>query len=169
MFSAPRDDLPRALALLSIAIDVTIAVAGAGIALLVFGNVLSRFVFNWDVAWSGELVTFLLVWGSFLGGTAALVRGAHMRIGDIIELLTGAPRRALEALCLVAVFALLLMVLWQGIAISARTWDQETTVLYWPQGLLYAGMPLAAALALPFVLNDLWLLARGRLPSWQET
>jgi TRAP-type C4-dicarboxylate transport system permease small subunit len=169
MFSAPRDDLPRALALLAIAIDVTIAMAGAGIALLVFGNVLSRFVFNWDVAWSGELVTFLLVWGSFLGGTAALVRGAHMRIGDLIEMLSAAPRRALEAVCLIAVLALLLMVLWQGIAISARTWGQETTVLYWPQGLLYAGMPLAALLSLPFVLNDLWLLARGRLPSWQET
>jgi TRAP-type C4-dicarboxylate transport system permease small subunit len=129
--------------------------------------VLSRFVFNWDVAWSGELVTFLLVWGSFVGGTAALVRGAHMRIGEIIESLGGAPRRVLEALCLLAVLALLVMVLWQGIAICQRTWDQETTVLYWPQGLLYAGMPVGAALALPFLLHDLWLLLRGRLPAWQ--
>lgn len=168
MLEATRPDLPRPLALLSVIIDVALALAGAGLAVLVFGNVLSRFIFRWDVAWSGELVTFLLVWGSFVGGAAAIARGAHMRITELVTALPGAARLVLEAVAQLLVLALLVMVVWQGIEICIRTWEQETSVLYWPQGLLYAGMPVGAALGVPFLVWDLVLLARGRLPRWSE-
>jgi TRAP-type C4-dicarboxylate transport system permease small subunit len=161
--------MPRALRLLGLLIDVVLVIACAAMGMLVFFNVLSRFVFNLDVAWSGELVTFCLVWGSFLGGAAAVQRGAHMRVGELIEALPLRARLVLEALVLVATLALLGFVAWYGVAICQRTWGQETTVLYWPQGLLYAGMPVGAALAIPFVLHDLLVLLRGRLPEWSDS
>jgi C4-dicarboxylate transporter DctQ subunit len=168
MLSPPRGDMPRGLRLLGLAIDALLVLAAAIMGTLVVFNVLSRFIFNLDVAWSGELVTFCLVWGSFLGGTAALQRGAHMRVGELIEALPGRARRIVEAAVQVAVFALLCVVAWYGLAICQRTWSQETTVLYWPQGLLYAGMPVSAVLALPFVIHDLLALLRGRLPDWSD-
>ncbi len=167
-FASPRRDMPRALRALGLVIDAALVVAAAIITVLIFFNVLSRFIFDWDVAWSGELVTFCLVWGSFLGGTAALQRGAHMRVGELIEALPGRARLALEALVLVGTLALLCVIAWYGIAICERTWAQETTVLFWPQGLLYAGMPVSAVLAIPFVLHDLLAVLRGRLPDWSD-
>jgi TRAP-type C4-dicarboxylate transport system permease small subunit len=168
MLASPRRDMPRALRLLGLLIDTVLVLLCAVMGLLVFFNVLSRFIFNLDVAWSGELVTFCLVWGSFLGGTAAVQRGAHMRVGEVIEALPIRARLVLEALVLVATLALLIFVAWYGLAICQRTWEQETTVLYWPQGLLYAGMPVAAVLAIPFVVHDLLVLLRGRLPDWSD-
>jgi TRAP-type C4-dicarboxylate transport system permease small subunit len=91
-----------------------------------------------------------------------------MRVGELIEALPGRARLALEALVQLAVLALLVLIAWYGLAICQRTWAQETTVLYWPQGLLYAGMPVSAALALPFTLHDLLALLRGRLPAWSD-
>lgn len=168
MFASPRGDMPRALRLLGLLIDAVLVLTCAVMGCLVFFNVLSRFIFNLDVAWSGELVTFCLVWGSFLGGTAAVQRGAHMRVGELIEALPRRLRLMLEAMVLVATLALLVFVAWYGLAICQRTWDQETTVLYWPQGLLYAGMPASALLAIPFVLHDIVVLLRGRLPQWSD-
>lgn len=168
MLASPRGDMPRALRLLGLLIDTALVLACAVMGTLVFFNVLSRFIFNVDVAWSSELVTFCLVWGSFLGGAAAVQRGAHMRVGELIEALPIRARLVLEALVLVATLALLGFVAWYGVAICLRTWDQETTVLYWPQGLLYASMPAGAALAIPFVLHDLLVLLRGRLPDWSD-
>jgi len=168
MLASPRGDMPRALRLLGLAIDAVLVLLCAVMGLLVFFNVLSRFIFNLDVAWSGELVTFCLVWGSFLGGAAAVQRGAHMRVGELIEALPMRARLVLEAAVLVATLALLVFVAWYGVAICQRTWDQDTTVLYWPQGLLYAGMPVSAVLAMPFVLHDLLVLLRGRLPDWSD-
>jgi TRAP-type C4-dicarboxylate transport system permease small subunit len=166
MLASPRGDMPRMLRRLGLAIDAVLVLAGAAMGLLVFFNVVSRFIFNLDVAWSGELVTFCLVWGSFLGGTAALQRGAHMRVGELIEALPGRARLALEAAVQAAILLLLGVIAWQGLAICQRTWAQETTVLYWPQGLLYAAMPVSAVLAAPFVIHDLLALLRGRLPRW---
>lgn len=168
MFASPRRDMPHALRLLGLLIDTVLVMLCAAMGVLVFFNVLSRFIFNLDVAWSSELVTFCLVWGSFLGGAAAVQRGAHMRVGEVIEALPRRARLMLEALVLLATLALLIFVAWYGLAICQRTWAQETTVLYWPQGLLYAGMPVGAILAVPFVLHDLLVLLRGRLPDWSD-
>ena len=164
----PQRQQRRALRLLGLLIDTVLVLLCAVMGLLVFFNVLSRFFLNLDVAWSGELVTFCLVWGSFLGGAAAVQRGAHMRVGELIEALPLRLRLILEALVLVATLALLGFVAWYGIAICQRTWDQDTTVLYWPQGLLYAGMPASAVLSMPFILHDLLALLRGRLPDWSD-
>ncbi|WP_439577035.1 TRAP transporter small permease [Elioraea sp.] len=136
-------------------IDAAITVLGAAVAVLVFGNVLSRFVFNFDVAWSGELASFALVWATFLGAAAATRRGAHMRIGEILEALAGRPRAVAEIIVALAVIAVLLLLAGYGTVIAERQWAQLTTVLYWPQGLLYAAMPAGAAVTLPFVLRDL--------------
>jgi TRAP-type C4-dicarboxylate transport system permease small subunit len=149
------DSEPRPLRLLGAAIDACLVLGGGAIVLLVFGNVLSRFMLNFDVAWSGELVGFLLLWTTFLGGAAAARRGAHMRIGELVESLTGRPRALLEALGLGLVVLVLVLLAWYGWIIVERTWPQQTTVLYWPVGLLYASLPVGSLLTLVFVLHDL--------------
>lgn len=140
---------------------MAITVLGAAVAALVFGNVLSRFVFSFDVAWSGELASFALVWATFLGAAAAARRGAHMRIGEVIEALSGRPRAAAEIAVALVVIAALLLLAGYGAVIAERQWEQLTTVLYWPQGLLYAAMPAGAALTLPFVARDLLRACRA--------
>jgi TRAP-type transport system small permease protein len=156
-----REPLP--LRLLGTIIDSCIVLAGAGLVVLVFGNVLSRFALNIDVAWSSELAAFLLVWATFLGGAAATRRGAHMRIGEFAEALSGRPRAAVEVLILLLVAAILLQLAWFGWIIVERTWEQDTTVLYWPVGMLYAAMPVGSLLTLLWVVNDLVGILSGRV------
>lgn len=153
--SVELDSEPFLLRLLGAAVDACLVVGGAAIVLLVFGNVLSRFLLDWDVAWSGELVGFLLLWTTFLGGAAAARRGAHMRIGELVETLKGRPRALLETLGLGLVVVVLLLLAWYGWIIVERTWPQQTTVLYWPVGLLYASLPVSSLLTLVYVLRDL--------------
>jgi TRAP-type C4-dicarboxylate transport system permease small subunit len=144
------DGEPAALRAFGLALDWCVVLCGALLSLLVFGNVLSRFVFNADVAWSGELASLILVWATFLGGAAAVRRGAHMRVGELVEALSGRVRAAAECLVLLAVMATLGIVAWYGVLLVERTWHQQTTVLYLPVGLLYLAMPVGSALGLPF-------------------
>jgi TRAP-type transport system small permease protein len=118
------------------------------------GNVLSRFIFNFDVAWSGEAASLMLVWATFLGGAAAVRRGAHMRVGEVIEALSGRLRAAAELVVLAVVIATLGIVAWYGVLLVERTWEQQTSVLYLPVGLLYLAMPVGSALGLPFALSE---------------
>jgi TRAP-type C4-dicarboxylate transport system permease small subunit len=162
MLADPVSDEPPLLRLVGRLLDWVVVLCGAGLMVLVFGNVISRFVLALDIAWSSELATFLLVWGTFLGGAAAARRRAHMRVGEIVGLLGGRTRTAAEiAICLV-VAGTLVPVVWFGVAVAAIQWPQLTTVLYLPVGLLYLAMPVGAALSLLFVLHDAVRIARGR-------
>lgn len=149
-------DLPASLKLLSRLIDIVIVVSGITIIAIVFINATLRFVINMDIAWSLEIVTFLMLWATFLGCAAAAAQSAHMRVVEIVALLLPPIARWwLEIAVHILICAVLVLIIWYGVRIAIRTWDQETSVLYWPVGLLYASMPVGTFLTLIFVGNDL--------------
>jgi len=155
-------ELPAPLKLISRLIDIVIAVSGMTIIAIVFMNAVLRFVINIDSGWSREIVTFLMLWTVFLGCAAAAARSAHMRVTEIVALvLPPSGRWWLEIVVSIVTCALLILIIWYGVRISIRTWDQETSVLYWPTGLLYAAMPVGTFLTLLFVGNDLIGLFRS--------
>lgn len=151
-----RPHYPRALRALSGAIDVALVLAGLSIVTLVFSNAVLRGAAGFDLAWSLEITAFLLLWSTFLGCAAAIARGSHMRVTEIVEsLLPPGARRPLAVAIDLIVAALLVTLIWTGWSIAARTWAQETSVLYWPVGFLYASMPVGMALTLVFHLFNL--------------
>ena len=49
---------------------------------------------GFDLAWSLEVTSFLLLWSTFLGCSAAIARGAHMRVTEVVEKLVPLTRTA---------------------------------------------------------------------------
>jgi TRAP-type transport system small permease protein len=146
------DALPKPLRKLSRILDAVIALCGAGVVIIVFGNAFLRFVANYDVAWARELATFLMVWVTFLGLATAEARGVHMRVTEVAaHIFSARARRWLDIGINVVIAVVLVIIIWYGIKISIRTWDQDSTILYWPVGLLYAAMPAGVFLTLIFL------------------
>lgn len=86
-----------------------------------------------------------------------MARGAHMRVTEIVEsLLPSKAQRVLSIAIDLIVIAVLISLILTGYSISAHTWAQKTTVLYWPVGFLYASMPFGMALSLIFHLFNLY-------------
>lgn len=142
---------PLPLRILSSLIDVFLVLGGLSIVALVFVNASLRGAAGFDLAWSLEVTAFLLLWTTFLGCAAAIARGAHMRVTEIVELFV--PRsghRYLSAAINIVVLAMMGSLIFEGYSISSHTWAQKTTVLYWPVGFLYASMPVGIALSLVF-------------------
>lgn len=150
-----RPIYPRVLVWLSNLIDLALVLCGASIVLLVFTNATLRGFAGFDLAWSLEVTAFLLLWVTFLGCAAAVARGAHMRVTEIVEsLLPKIAQLWLSRIIDLLIIALLLSLVWTGYSISSHTWAQKTTVLYWPVGLLYASMPVGMFLSLVFHLYN---------------
>ena len=147
---------PRPLKLLSAAIDACLVCGGLFIVGLVFINAFLRGAVGFDLAWSLEVTAFLLLWSTFLGAAAAMARGAHMRVTEISAYLV--PRAGQRMLALVIDLIVLLVLaslIWYGTSIANHSWAQQTTVLYWPVGLLYASMPVGMICALIFHLFNM--------------
>jgi TRAP-type C4-dicarboxylate transport system permease small subunit len=117
----------------------------ASMAVLVFLNVLTRYLFNHSIIWVEELTQYQMIWVAYLGAGLALREGRHVAVDSLQDLLPGAARTLVRTLVAsaLAVFLLVLAVL--GFQIAAFTWNQETPVMNVPTGLPYLAIPLGAA------------------------
>ena len=120
------------------AIDVLIAAALAVMVVLVFGNVVLRYVFNSGIAVSEEVARWLFVWLCFMGAVAALKEGAHLGTDMLVSRLPVAGKKA----CMVLGHLLMLYVTWlffSGSWQQARiNLDMEAPVTGAPVAIFYA-------------------------------
>jgi TRAP-type C4-dicarboxylate transport system permease small subunit len=114
-------------------------------ALLVFLNVVTRYVFNHSIIWVEELTQYEMIWVAYLGAGLALREGRHVAVDTLQDLLPALPRKWLRTLIAIAVAAFLLVLTVLGCQIVAFTWNQETPVMNVPTGLPYMAVPLGAA------------------------
>ena len=85
-------------------LKVTIVVCLATMVVLVFTNVVLRYLFNSGIATSEELSRWLLVWLTFLGAIVALRQHAHLGVDTLVRML---PARG-KLFCFVASYLLML-------------------------------------------------------------
>lgn len=158
-----RSRYPMLLRLLSKVIDLFLVIGGVSVLLLIFSNAVLRGAAGFDLAWSLEVTAFLLLWLTFLGCAAAMARGAHMRVSEIVEhLLSVRLQFFLTLLINLVIGGLLISLIYYGSIISSHTWAQKTTVLYWPVGVLYAALPIGMLCTLIFhVFNVTEDIRRG--------
>jgi len=114
--------------------------------LLVFMNVVSRYIFNHSIIWAEEVSQYLMVWVAFLGAGLALRQGRHVAVEMLQDRLPPTARRMTRHLValLLIVFMGILTVL--GFRFAHFAWDQETPVLNIPQGIPYLAVPIGALL-----------------------
>ena len=60
---------------------------------LVFVNVILRYVFNYALSWSDELITYGLLWLVFVGGGIAAKQGAHVSMEVLLTMLSARAQR----------------------------------------------------------------------------
>jgi TRAP-type C4-dicarboxylate transport system permease small subunit len=124
----------------------------ASMAVLVFTNVVMRYVFNQSIFWVEEFTQIQMIWVAYLGAGLALREGRHVAV-DMLQDALPAPVRRFMRWCIalaMALFLLALIVL--GVQIAVFTWEQETPALGLPTGLAYLGIPIGATAMLLHLL-----------------
>ena len=125
--------------------------------LLVFVNVVLRYVFNYSLSWSAELITYMLLWLVFLGSAIAARAGAHMSMEVVLTLLSARVQR-LNAALVNTVCALLSAVVgilgWQ-LAVAV---DQVGVATGLPMFWVYLAIPVGCLL----MVLGFWEAALGR-------
>ena len=122
-------------------------------AVLVFVNVITRYLMNYSIIWVEELTQYEMIWVAYLGAGLAFREGRHVAVETFQDVLPTMPRRILRWLIWFAMVVFLGTLTVLGFMIVAFTWNQETPVLNVPAGLPYLAVPMgAAALLLHVVL-----------------
>jgi TRAP-type C4-dicarboxylate transport system permease small subunit len=159
---------PAPLRWLGRMVDWTLIVMGGLMATLIFANVLAHGLLRLDVAVTTELCELLMVWVTFLGAATATRHGAHMRIGEVVERLSGGRRLVADALIQGVVLLTLAILVWYGVGVTGMGWMSMMSVSGWAMAWIYMALPVASAITMVFVGWDLWQIVVLRRPHEQR-
>lgn len=93
---------------------IAIVICGAGIVLLVFSGVLSRFIFHYSMAWTEELARYMFLWGALFGGSAACRNAQHGGIPLLVDKFSHRGQRIIEAAVPLGTAVFLACMAWQS-------------------------------------------------------
>jgi TRAP-type C4-dicarboxylate transport system permease small subunit len=143
-------------------LEYLIAAALAAMVVLVFGNVVMRYLFNSGIMVSEELSRWLFLWGTFLGAVVALHDRAHLGVDLVLDKLPAGARRACLVLAHVLMLAIVVMLFrgaWEQVKIN---WDVTAPTTGWSMAIVHASAAVFAVLAALILSNDLVRMLRGR-------
>lgn len=155
--AGPLKLLDRALFL---AIGIVMAAMVADVAIQIF----FRYVIQNPPTWTEELARYLFVWDVFLAAGLAFGRGSHIVVDALLTLLPEGGRRVLSIFTNALVLAFLVVLVWQGIAMVRLTSNTVSTALNLNMGVVYASLPIGAAISALYVLVRLIDELRGVSP-----
>lgn len=135
----------------------------AAATLLVFIQVVTRFVLGDAAVWSEVLARGLIVWSTFLAAGAGFKLGAMIPIDFLRSLLP--ERGQLWVIRLVTLLTLIFLgvLVWYGLAMADRVSSQRVAMLDMPMSVFYYAIPVGALLAVPGLMLRHLQAERGEL------
>ena len=114
--------------------------------ILVFIQVVMRYVFSNSLSWSEELARFIFLWLSWIGASYAVKERSHFRVEMFADMIKGTARRQFEYFILIVWFAFSFALTWLGTQLVIFLYDtgQTSAAMDIPMTLPYASVPIAA-------------------------
>lgn len=157
------DPKPTVIDRASKVLEALIALCLALMVIMVFGNVVLRYVFNSGIAASEEVSRWLFVWLTFLGAIVALKEHAHLGSDMLVSRLPVWGKK----LCLVVGQLLMLYITWlifRGALAQVKiNWDVEAPVTGAPMAVVYAAGLVFSVAAGGLLLREMWRALSGRM------
>lgn len=122
------------------------------IAAVVFLQVVFRYVLRQPLFWSEELPRYLLIWTSFLAAALAQKNEAHINITLALTPLAPRIRRGVQILTNLVILAFLGVLVYSGSLVTSITAHHRSTALQLPMGIVYAALPVGAALMILYLI-----------------
>jgi C4-dicarboxylate transporter DctQ subunit len=128
--------------------EILIGAMLATASVILFANVVARYVFNWGVPWVEELVRYEIIWMVFIGGSVAARKGVHIGVDILVNFSPPALRRpiALAINAISFVFCMFLVVLGGDLVVQTRMFGQVTPALEVPMWVVQTAIPLGGGL-----------------------
>jgi tripartite ATP-independent transporter DctM subunit len=119
---------------------------------ILFGGVISRYVFDRPLVWSDELASTLFLWLAMLGAVIAFRRDEHMRMTACVGLLRPPQRALLDAFATSAALAFLVLIAWPACQYAVEELPITTSALEITDAWRASALPAGIALMVVFAI-----------------
>lgn len=145
--------------------EILISVLLGVATILVFAQVVARYVFNAGITWAPELVQHLFLWTVMIGASYGFKHGVHLGVDVLMKKLPPAPRRimALVAVVISLGFSIYMAYLSFFYVRDAYKMELITVDLQVPQWIPNLALPFGFTLISIRLVQVFWWIYTGRM------
>lgn len=129
-------------------ISVFITTVFSLMTVIIFVQVVCRYVLQDSLSWSDELARYLFIWLTFLGASVAFHEDTHIKVTYFVDMIRNAKLRAVVyTLADMACLWLLWVFVKDGFVVSSRVLalgQTSSSMEFIPVGLIYLAVPLGS-------------------------
>ena len=152
--SRPYRQLMRALRWLLVVLSVFLIV-------IVFCNVVGRYVFNYSLAWAEEASRFLFIWVTFIGSVLANEKYEHMNLDLLVQWLKGNKSRGVQLCAQVVILVVLALLNRGGLIATIESISWKSPALEVPYGYIYAIVPFCCSVMFYQTLVRMFMIGKA--------
>ncbi|MDD5703671.1 MAG: TRAP transporter small permease [Dehalococcoidales bacterium] len=136
--------------------------------ILVFVQVVMRYIFNYSLSWSEELARYIFVWQSWLGFCLALRHGKHIRVDIVSHWLSPKLKIAFELIAWSLSLIMVLFLVTNGFKLLhlLASRGQVSPALRMPMSYAYAAVPVSCLLGSVLIVGH--IISLFTTASWKE-
>lgn len=125
--------------------------------LLLFANVVLRYIFESGIVWAEEYTKFAIMWVTFAGCGAGIRYSAHMSITALAEAVNEKIKRILSVIVHIVglIFSAFLLVYGAKVTYSVYATSQLSPAMEIPMYLVYISVPIGGALLIIRLIQSL--------------
>ena len=125
------------------AMEYLVAFIMFSLTVIVFTQVLLRYVIRTSLPWTEEMARYLFVWLVFIATSVCVKKQAHLGIDFLVIRLSPKVQRHLYTLSLVLSLAFSIVVVHKGYDLLTRSVDQISPMLHVPMSFVYIIIPVS--------------------------
>lgn len=114
--------------------------------LVVFVEVIKRYIFRQGFPWSQEIATLMIVWFGFIGIAIGVLERIHMNIELFTRRFSPRMIRAIEGAGYVLIFAFGAAMVYYGLQIMQVSGRSTLPATKWPSAVVYIVLPVSGFL-----------------------
>ncbi|MEM1506213.1 TRAP transporter small permease [Domibacillus sp. 8LH] len=135
-------------------LNIIMALALAVMVVLVFGNVVLRYLFNSGITWSEEMSRYLFIWLTFLGAIGAFKNKEHLGVDMLIKRLPNKMKRVVLVISDLLILAVLFLVLDGSWKMTMINIDSKAPATGLPLAFIYGtGILVSISMGLMTIYN----------------
>ncbi|NLO58051.1 MAG: TRAP transporter small permease [Synergistaceae bacterium] len=127
----------------------------AGVFVIVFAQVIQRYVFQLSMPWANDVIQILFTYSVFLGMAVGIFNKSHLNVDVLVQCFSPKGKQMFALLTNVIVIVFLSAVFFYSVRFVTDNMDQYMTYVKVPMSLSYAAIPLTVFFMLIQLLLDL--------------
>lgn len=124
--------------------------------LIVFMQVIFRYVFRNSLTWSEEIARYMLVWIIFIGAGYVLGQGAHVNLDILFTRFPGKLRFILAKINAVLLLGFSFIIIRYGYELMTIGFKQKSSAMQIPMNYIYTVIPLGGLIIMFYCLYALF-------------